>query len=134
MNGESVLLRDLDLTALDFGIVELFHLAALNADEVIVMMPLVEFEHRLARFEKVPFQQTGVLELRQYAINGRQTDVHVFLQQRLVDVFRTHVTHIGTLEQLEYLEPGQGGLESDVFQIVRVCVHGVRLTAVASSL
>jgi hypothetical protein len=44
---EAALLGDLVLALLDLGVVELFDLAALQADQVVVVLPFVEFEHAL---------------------------------------------------------------------------------------
>ena len=48
---EAALAGDLRLPLLDLGIVELLDAAALQADQVIVVTALVQFEHRLAGFE-----------------------------------------------------------------------------------
>ena len=50
-----------------------------------------EFEHRLARLEVVALEQSGLLELRQYAADRGQADVHAFVHQRAVYILRGQV-------------------------------------------
>jgi len=47
-DAETALVGDLFLAFFDFGAVELFDMAALHADEVVVMAALVELVNRLA--------------------------------------------------------------------------------------
>src|SRR4029078_4444318 len=65
---EAALLCDRALPLLDLGVVELFHPAALHADQVIVMAALAQFEDRLAGLEMLAREQAGVLELRDDAV------------------------------------------------------------------
>src|SRR5690349_23505414 len=81
---ETALLRHFQLPLLDLGIVELLDATALHAHEVVVMLALVELEHRLARLEMVPHEKPGLLELRQHAIDGREADVETCGEQHLV--------------------------------------------------
>ena len=66
---ETPLGGDFILPPFDFGVVELFDPTALQADQVVVVLALVQFENRLARFEKVAFHQASLFELGQYPIN-----------------------------------------------------------------
>jgi len=91
--------------------------AAIQANQMVMMTTLVQFEHCLARFEMITRQQTSLLELGQDAINGRQPDVEVLGQQLLVHVFGRHVAHAAVLEDLEDFQAGQGGLEPAGFQV-----------------
>ena len=90
---------------------------------VIVMAALVQFEHSLAAFEMMAYQQAGLLELGQYSIDRCQPDVLTGSQQNLVDVFRRQVPFLAVLEQAEYLQSGQGGLEAGIFEFVGLA-HG----------
>ena len=47
-HAEAALCGDPVLPVLDFGIEELFDVAALQADQVVVVLPFVEFENRFA--------------------------------------------------------------------------------------
>ena len=87
-------------------------MTALYADQVIVMIALVELEDGLAAFEVMADEQPGLFELRQHTIDRGQSDVGAFLQQRLVNIFRRHVTHGALFEEFQYAQPGQRRLEA----------------------
>src|SRR5579864_1146918 len=123
---EPTLLGDLRLALLDLGVVELLDAAALHAHEVIVVLPLVELEHRLAGFEMMPDEQSSLLELGQYAIDGRKSDVETVGEQELVDVLGGEMANLRRLEQIDDLEAGNRRLETGAFEVVRVA-HGLRL-------
>ena len=111
-------MRDLVLPLLDVGVVELLHPAALQAHEVVVVLALVELEHRLAGFEVVADEEAGLLELGEHAIDGREADVEAFGQQQLVDVLGGQVPDLRRLEEVDDLEARQRGLEAGALQIL----------------
>ena len=86
---ETALVGYLLLAPFDFVIEEFLDPAAIEADEMVMMRPLVEFEYRLAGFEMIAMQQPSLLELGQHAIDRRKADVHVVSQKNLVNVFST---------------------------------------------
>jgi len=108
------------LPALNFRIVEFLDLAAVDADQMVVVLAAVDLEHSLAGFEEVTLQQACLLELGQHAIDGGQTDVHVFGEQHAVDVFCRHVTHRALFEQLKNFQAGKGGFQADALEALRV--------------
>ena len=116
VDAEAARLSDFDLAFFDLGVVELFDVPALGADDVIVVPALFEFENRFAAFEVVADQQPCLLELREHAVDGREPGVGAFLQQCLVDVFGREVPDFAFLEDLEYSQPREGGLEADGLQ------------------
>lgn len=116
LDFKAALAGDGILAFLDFRVVEFLDPAAINADQMIVMLAAVDFEHGLARFEKMAFQQPCLFELREYAINGRQSDIHVFGNQHPVNVFRRHVALRCFLEQFKDLQAREGGLEPHVLE------------------
>lgn len=120
LDREATVAGDLVLPALDFGVVEFFDLAAIDTDQMIVMVAAIDLENRLAGLEEMAFKQAGLLELGQYPINRRQANVHVFADEHPVDIFRRHVPHAAFFEQLKDLEAGKGGLESHVLETLRV--------------
>ena len=108
---EAVFLGHDILPLLDLRIEELLDLAALQADQVIVVRAFIQLEHRLARIEVMALQQAGLLELRQYPVNRGQADVHVFGDQVPVNIFRRHVAPLVRLvldEQAENLHARNG--------------------------
>src|SRR5258708_30120709 len=95
---EAALLGDLRLALFDIRIVELGDPTALQADQVIVVAALVQLEDRLAGLEVLARQETGLLELRQHAIDGSKSDVDAFGDERLVDILGREVAHLARLE------------------------------------
>ena len=72
---EAALERDLLLAAFDFFVVELFHVAAIEADQVVVVGTGVEFVDGLAGLEVVAVQQSCLFELGQHAVDGGRADI-----------------------------------------------------------
>ena len=95
-------------------IVEFFHLSALQADQMVMMLTLVEFENRLAGLEVVALEQTGLLELGEDPVYGGKANIHFLLNQQPVYVFRRKMTFVRMLEQIEDLQAGQRCLEADI--------------------
>ena len=88
---EAARLRDGALALLDLGVEELLDPAAVQAHQVVVVLALVELEHRLAGLEVAARQHARLLELHQHPVDRGQADVGAFGQQRLVDVLGGHV-------------------------------------------
>jgi len=63
-DSEALGLGDGLLAAFDLGVVKLLNLAAVKADNMIVVLALVELVHRLATFKLAAAQNTGLFELR----------------------------------------------------------------------
>ena len=116
------------LALLDLGVVELLDPAAGHADQVVVVLALVQLEHRLAGLEVAARQQARLLELHQHAVHGGQADVGALGQQRLEDVFGRHVARLRVLEDLEDLQARQRGLQAAALEFVGVR-HGTALGA-----
>lgn len=124
LNRKATFLGDLGLPTFDFRIVKLLDTTAIDAYQVIVVLPGIHFENGLARLEVVSLKQPCLLELRQHAIHSGQADIHVFGDQHPIDIFRSQVTHSAVFEQLENLQSGECGFEPHALEIVGVA-HGV---------
>ena len=111
------LLATAALPLLDAGVHELFDLAAVKTDDVVVVLALVQFEYRGRAFEMMARDQARRLELGQHPVDGRKPDIFVRLQQMLVDVFRAHVARRRGAEDLENLDARQRDLEPRLAQI-----------------
>ena len=109
---EAVLLGDIVLQALDLVAGELDDVAGLDADHVVVMLAVVELEHRVTALEVVAGHQAGGLELRQHTVDRGQTDFLTRIQQVLVNVLGTQVPIRGILEDLKDLQARQRDLEA----------------------
>ena len=117
LDHESPRLSDLDLPFLDLRIVELFHVPAFHTDDVVVVAALFQFENRFAAFEMMADEKSRLLELGEHAVNGCETRISTFFQQRPVDVLGGQVTHGALLEDLEYAQPRRGCFEADGLEI-----------------
>jgi hypothetical protein len=125
---EAAGLGDAALALLDLGVEELLDPAAVEADEVVVVLALVELEHRLAALEVVAREDAGLLELHQHAVHRRQADVGVIGEEDAKDVLGAHVALARVLEDLEHLDARQRRLEAAVLEFFGVG-HGRRLNA-----
>src|SRR5690606_17047211 len=103
---------DLALQALDIGVEEFLDPAAAQADQVVVVVALVEFEDRLAGFEVAALEQAGLLELGQHTVDGRQADLVVLREEFLEDILGAHVALAAGVEDVEGLQARQRVLES----------------------
>jgi hypothetical protein len=65
------------LSTFDLGIVEFLDASAVDAHQMIVVLPGTEFENSFARFEIVTFEEARLFELRENAIHGRQANVKI---------------------------------------------------------
>ncbi len=104
------------LATFDFRIVEFFDAPALQADQMIVVLAVVELEYRLARLEMMPFEQAGLFELGKDAINRRQTDIHALRQQQAVNVLGGEMAVFRLAEQVEDGHARDRGLEADTLE------------------
>ncbi len=120
LNRETAFFGNRILAFFDLGIVKLFHSAAFDAHQMVVMLAVVDFENGLAGFEEVAFEQTGLFKLGQDAIDRGQANVHVLRQQHAIDVFCRHVPLRALLEEFENLEAGKSGFEPHVLEALRV--------------
>lgn len=75
VDGKSKVGGDFFLARLDGRIMELFHMAALQTHNMVVVLALIKFKHRLSAFKIVSHQQPSVLELGQHAVYRSQSNV-----------------------------------------------------------
>lgn len=78
LDDKATLLGDGFLAFLDFRVVKLLDPATVDADEMVVMLAVVDLENRLAGFEKVTLKKASLFELGEDAIDRGQPDIHVF--------------------------------------------------------
>ena len=113
---EAARARDVGLAFFDVGVVELLDAAALQAEEVVMVPALVQLEYRLAGLEVLTRKQAGLLELREDAVDRRETHIDALGEERLVDILRGEMPDLARLEALEDLSPGQCRLEPAVLK------------------
>ncbi len=117
-HGIAILFGNIALPLLDSLINKLVHPAALYAEYVVVMTPLIQLEYRMPALEVMPEHQSGRLKLGQYPIDRGKPDILAGLQQRLVDILGTEVARLGMLQNIEDFDPRQSGLEARFFQFL----------------
>jgi hypothetical protein len=98
MNGKAAFFRGFFLAFFDLFIAKLFYTPTLQADDMIVMPALIQFEHRLIAFEVMPDQQAGLFKLGQHAVYGRQTDILAAVKQYAVNIFRGKMSAVAVFE------------------------------------
>jgi len=108
------------LAFFDFGVVKLLHLAAVQADQVVVVVALVQFKHRFTAFKLAALQDARLLELSQHPIHRGQAHIRTLLQQHPKDVFGRHMTLAAALEDFQNLQPRHGSLEAGAFEFVDI--------------
>ena len=122
-DGKAAFAGDGFLAVFDFRVAEFFYLAADQTDEVVVMLPLIEFKDGLAAFKIVPFQNAGLLKLGEHAIDGGKTNVHALIEQVAVDVFGGEMALLRVLEEVKDFQARIGGFQPGVFQVPAVLGH-----------
>ena len=108
-------LGDLALTLFDHFVGELDHLAAVEADQVVVVLLGGQLEYRLATFEVVTGNDTGIIKLVENAIDGSETNLFTQVDQSFIEIFGAGVLAIRLLQDFQDLDTGQGDLEPGLF-------------------
>ncbi|MNT53553.1 hypothetical protein D3C72_1906430 [compost metagenome] len=92
----------------------------------------VQLVDRLAGFEVMTNQDTGLFELGQHAIDGGQTDIRIFGDQLLVHVLGRQMAILAVLEQLHDTQARAGCFQADVFEMAGFVHHGGWVSLVSS--
>lgn len=115
---ETELVSHLVLAGFDGLVEELFHVTAVETDDVVVMRTTIKFENRVTAFEIMALHKAGALELGQHTVDSRKSDFLIFFEQNLVDILGTEVLLLAHLENLEDLDAWQRDLESGLTYVV----------------
>jgi hypothetical protein len=108
-------LRDLSLTLLEELVEELFKLATLQTDDVIVGITLVQFKDGLPALKVVTLHESRRFELRQGPVNRGQADFLARVLQGLVNILRREVEIPATLKYIEDFHARQGHFQTRLF-------------------
>jgi hypothetical protein len=106
---------DLALTLFDHFVGELDHLAAVEANQVVVVLLSGQLEYRLATFEVVTGNDTGIIKLVENAIDGSETNLFTQVDQSFIEIFGAGVLAVRLLQDFQDFDPGQGDLEPGLF-------------------
>ena len=91
---EATVFSNFRLAALDLRVIKLFHAPALQAHQVVVVRAFIQLKNRFAAFKMMAHQQSGLLELGEYAIHCGETDFSVFAEQNFVYIFGRQMPYI----------------------------------------
>ncbi len=106
------------LPVFNFCVKKLLNPPAIQANQVVMVLAFIEFEHRFAALKMAAAQNTGLFKLGQHPINRSQTHVGAVLQQHTENVFGRHVALATFLEDVQNLQPRHGGFEAGIFEFV----------------
>ena len=95
------------------------------------MLPLVQLINRLAALKIATCQDAGLLELGQHPVHRGQAYIRALQQQYAKHVLCRHVALRAFLENLQNLQPWQGGLQAGAFEFVDI-VHGGAFSSVTA--
>ena len=112
---KSLLSGDPTLPILDLGITKLFHPAAVQADQVIVMGSLVELKDRLTRLKMAARENSSLLKLGQDAIHGGQANIDGLGQQCPIDILGREMPCTRPMKNIQNLQPGRSDLQAGCF-------------------
>ncbi len=113
------------LAFFNFSIKKLLYLAAIEADQMVVVLAFVEFVNRFTRFKMVTAQNACLFELGQHAVNRCQSNIGAFLEQHAKHVLGCHMPLAAGLENLHDFQARQRGFEASAFKFVDIG-HGRR--------
>jgi hypothetical protein len=68
-NFKALTLRDFDLQGFNFCVVKLFHTAAIEAHQMVVVFALIQLIHRTFALKVAARQDVGLFELHQDAVH-----------------------------------------------------------------
>lgn len=107
MYGKAVFSRNFFLACLNGRVIKFFQMAALHANNMVMVLAMIQFEHGFPAFEIVPNQNARQLKLGQHAVNRGETHVLTAGKQLLVDIFGAQVMICAVFEQIKHLKARQ---------------------------
>lgn len=125
---EAEALGDFVLTLFNLAIDEFLNGTALQADQMIMVVAIIQLKSGIVCVKMVTNQNSRRFELRQHAVNSCKADIHVFSEQGFVNVVRRHVPlslKRSFLENFQNLHPGTGCLQPRVLQLGRLITRCV---------
>ncbi len=110
-----VLFGNLALALLNHLVGELDHLAAVQANQMVVVLLSRQLEYRLAPFEVMAGHDTGIIKLVENTVDGGEANLFTQIDQAFIEIFGTGVLAVRLLQDFQDLDPGQGDLEPGLF-------------------
>lgn len=119
---ETFVFSYLVLAFFDFVVGKFDHFAAIGADQMVVMVAIVEFEYCLAAIELTAHENACLFELRKHAIDRSKANIDIFGDQGSIDVFRALMAQVRPAEYIKNLKAWKRSLQAHIFQFALV-VH-----------
>lgn len=116
-NLETGLISDVSLTLFNHLIDKFLDLAALHANDMVMVLAMLQLEHRVAPLEMVACDQTGGLELGQYPVDRGQANLFTTFQQLLVNILSTEMAQTAFFHDFKDFDPRQGYLQAGFFYV-----------------
>jgi len=91
LQRKAVVLGDLVLALFNVNIREFDHLAAVGANEVVMVITVIELKNGLATVKLAARQDACLLKLSQHTVDSRQANIDAFADQHAIDIFGTEV-------------------------------------------
>lgn len=111
------------LTGFDGFIVKLFHLAAADTDDVIMMIGAGQLKHRPVTFELEAPDQARPFALGKNPVDGRNTYILTLFKKQLINLIGAEVLFRVVFQHLEDLDPWQRDFQAHLFQSSRELCH-----------
>src|SRR5690554_5810441 len=102
---------DIVLKLFDIGIVKFFNFATVCANQMVMMVTVIQFKNGTCTVKLTTRQNAGLLKLSQDTIDRGQSDIYVFRYQSPVNVFRALMPGVGTPENIKNFEARKRGFK-----------------------
>lgn len=92
----------------------------MRANQVIVMISVVQLKNSLATIELAARQDTRLLELGQHTVNRGQADIDTLANQHTINVLGAQMALTGFMKDIQDFQAGECGFESNIFKVALV--------------
>ncbi len=105
------------LSLLDSLVMKFLHTPAVRADQVIMVLAIIQLIERTARFKINLLQQACLLQLSQHTVDSRQANLAALSDQLAIHIVRRQMTNTGGLKNLKNLDTSGGHLQATLFKL-----------------
>jgi hypothetical protein len=126
MDSKAMFGRNFFLASFNGRVIKLFQMAALQTNNMIMVLTMIELEYRFSALEIMAYQNTREFKLSQYTVNRSQAYVFAGCNQHFENIFCTEMMIFAVFKQIKHFESGQGDFQAGFLQIFG-CVHGFYL-------
>ena len=101
-NRKTLLQSNVVLAFFNFSIIKLLDTPAIQTNQVVMVLALIEFVDGPATLKMTATQNIGLLKLRQHAVHRGETYVRAAFKQNAEDILSGHVALRAFLEYFKY--------------------------------